>query len=191
MSVGQAMPVGSSRALRLDPLALPLRFEARDCAADGRVRVIDLYHERVIVRRAVRGMRMAVNLRISAFRGVAIRLLPPDGDELGAVAIILEHHDPALSLPLHVTSDCAEVVAQWQAWARILNRPLLVSDAFGAFGDPMPRVGPLEIGEPAPRRRRHSAIKKRRPKALMRRKLPWCVGEPTVHSGEHEIIARN
>lgn len=191
MSVDRAMPAGSSRALRLDPLALPVRFEARDCAADGRVRVIDLHEERVVVRRAVRGMRMKVNLRISAFRGIAIRLLPPEGAEPGAVAIMLEHHDPALSLPLYVTSDCADVVVQWQAWSRILKRPLLISDALDIADDPMPSIVPLEIGAPSPRRRRHNAIKKRRPKALMRRKLPWCVGAPSVHRDEDEIIARN
>ncbi len=61
---------GSSRALRLDPFSLPARFEAVDDAADGRVRVVDLYSRRVVVRRSVRGMRMAINVPVAAFRGV-------------------------------------------------------------------------------------------------------------------------
>ena len=65
---------GSSRALRLDPFSLPVRFEAADDAADERLRVVDLHRERVVVRRSVRGMRMALNMPVAAFRGIAIRL---------------------------------------------------------------------------------------------------------------------
>jgi hypothetical protein len=65
---------GSSRAVRLDPFSLPVRFEAADEAADERRRVVDLFRERVVVRRCVGGMCMALNLPVSAFRGVAIRL---------------------------------------------------------------------------------------------------------------------
>jgi len=49
---------GSSRAVRLDPFSLPVRFEAADEAADERRRVVDLFRERVVVRRCVGGMRM-------------------------------------------------------------------------------------------------------------------------------------
>ena len=66
-------PAGSSRALRLDPLSLPLRFDAQDSRADGGVRQIELHRERVVLRRAIQGMRMAVNVRVSDFRGVALR----------------------------------------------------------------------------------------------------------------------
>ena len=69
------MAAGSSRALRLDPFSLPVRFEAADEAADERLRIVDLHRERVVVRRSVRGMRMALNLPVAAFRGVAIRLI--------------------------------------------------------------------------------------------------------------------
>ena len=66
---------GSSRGARLDPFALPVRFEAVDDTADGRTRVVDLHRERVVLRRSVRGMRMALNMPVNAFRGVAIRLM--------------------------------------------------------------------------------------------------------------------
>ena len=64
----------SSRALRLAPFSLPVRFEAADEAADEHRRVVELHRERVVLRRSVRGMRMAVNMPVTAFRGVAIRL---------------------------------------------------------------------------------------------------------------------
>jgi len=66
-------PAGSSRALRLDPLSLPVSFAAHDIRADGGVRQIELHRERVILRRAVHGMRMAINVRVSDFLGVAVR----------------------------------------------------------------------------------------------------------------------
>src|SRR6476469_8067788 len=75
------MPAGSSRALRLDPFALPARFWASDAAADERVRHVELHRERVILRRAVGGMRMALNLPVSSYRGVAIRMVMAEGSE--------------------------------------------------------------------------------------------------------------
>ena len=67
-------PAGSSRALRLDPFALPVRFAASDAAADERVRDVELHRERVVVRRSLHGMRMALNLPVSAFAGISLKL---------------------------------------------------------------------------------------------------------------------
>ena len=63
-------PAGSSRALRLDPLSLPLSFDAQDTRADGGVRSIELHRERVVLRRAVQGMQMAVKIRVSDFEAL-------------------------------------------------------------------------------------------------------------------------
>src|SRR5262249_62260687 len=76
MVLGGVTPVGSSRGERLDPFALPVRFTALDAGADGRSRDVELTRERVVVRRAVRGMRMAVNLPGTAFLGIALRIDP-------------------------------------------------------------------------------------------------------------------
>ena len=46
-------PAGSSRALRLDPFSLPVRFAANDAAADERVRHVELYRKRVVVLRSL------------------------------------------------------------------------------------------------------------------------------------------
>src|SRR3954468_24977902 len=96
-------PAGSSRAMRLDPLSLPLRFDAQDARADGGVRQIELHRERVVLRRAVKGMRMAVNVRVSDFLGVALRGLDD------AQMLVLVHRDPSLNIPLCVSSDRAEI----------------------------------------------------------------------------------
>jgi hypothetical protein len=181
------MPAGSSRMLRLDPFALPVRFLASDAAADGRLRQVELTRERVVVRRAVAGIRMAVNLPVTAYRGVSIRVL---GDEQG-VAVVLEHRDPSLALQLYVAPDGNEVAAEWRTWGDVLGLPLLVDDGDGVLEEPFARIGALRIDLPRARRRRRNAIKRRRPSILMRRKPTRLHGAAASYSGEREIIARN
>ena len=75
--VGGVQPVGSSRDMRLDPQSLPISFQARDGRADGEMRHIQIDRERVVVRRAVRGMNMTVQIRIREFLGIARRASAP------------------------------------------------------------------------------------------------------------------
>jgi hypothetical protein len=163
-------PAGSSRALRLDPLSLPVRFEAHDIRADGGIRHIELHRERVVLRRALHGMQMAVNLRVSDFLGVALRGLDD------AQLLVLVHRDPSLTIPLCVSSDKDEIATAWQMWSDIFALPLLPEDK--------PR-------EPAARRRRHNAIRARRPKFLVRRRGGDLLNPANLHKGEREIIARD
>src|SRR5260370_7793317 len=121
---GGTMPAGSSRAVRLDPLALPVRFTASDAGADERVRWVELDRERVVLRRAVRGIPMAIQLPVNAFLGVALRLVATAGGE--CVTLSLEHRDPALSGPLFSQADGNDVIADWQLWAPPLGLPLLL-----------------------------------------------------------------
>ncbi len=182
---------GSSRALRLDPFSLPVRFEAADEAADERLRIIDLHRERVVVRRSVGGMRMALNLPVAAFRGVAIRLIGNANEPPTAIAVVLEHGDPALSLPLFSSNGSDEIVAEWQSWGRVLGLPLLVAERDGSLREPFARIGALRIEAPIWRRRRRSAIARRRPSLLLRRRVWASPKTPTLHRGEREIVARN
>jgi uncharacterized protein DUF6101 len=163
-------PAGSSRALRLDPLSLPLSFHAHDVRADGGVRRIELHRERVVLHRAVKGMRMAVNVRVRDFLGVALRGLDD------AQMLVLVHRDPSLTIPLCVSSDSEEIASAWQMWSDIFALPQLTEDA--------PR-------EPAARRRRHNAIRARRPKFLVRRRAGDLLNPANIHQDEREIIARN
>ena len=163
-------PAGSSRVLRLDPLSLPLRFDAHDVRADGGVRNIELHRERVILRRAVHGMQMAVNIRVSDFLGVALRGIDD------AQMLVLAHRDPSLTIPLCVSSDREEIAIAWQMWSDIFALPQLPED---------------KTSEPAVRRRRHNAIRARRPKFLVRRRGGNLLNPANLHQGEREIIARN
>ena len=164
-------PAGSSRGLRLDPLSLPLSFNAHDTRADGGVRKIELHRERVVLHRAIKGMRMAINVRVSDFLGVALRGLDDE-----AQMLVMAHRDPSLNIPLCVSSDHEEIATAWQIWSDILALPLLTED---------------DDREPAARRRRHNSIRGRRPKFLMRRRLGNPVNTETVHRDEREIIARD
>jgi uncharacterized protein DUF6101 len=189
--VGRQAPVGSSRVERLDPFALPVRFQVGDQAADGRVRSVELTRERVVLRRALRGMLMAVNLPVAAYLGVAIRMEQPDAETPGAVAIVLEHRDAALSLPLYRAEDGTDVAAEWQAWARVLGLPLLVAETDGRLREPFARIGGVRITPPIVRRRRRTCLKARRPSLPLRRRHAPRPTVPVVHRGEREIIARN
>ena len=102
---------GSGRAWatpqRLDPFSLPVRFEAADEAADGRRRIVDLHRERVVLRRSVRGMRMALNMPVAAYRGVARAYLT----ELARVPEVRQALYPTLKEP-GVTKDEKTGLAQ-------------------------------------------------------------------------------
>jgi hypothetical protein len=156
--------------LRLDPHSLPISFNAHDTRADGGVRRIELHRERVVVRRALHGMRMAVNVRMRDFLGVALR----DIDD--AQMLVLVHRDPSLTIPLCVSSDHGEIASAWQMWSDIFALPQLPED---------------QAREPAMRRRRHNAIRARRSKFLVRRRRGDLLNPANIHQGEREISARD
>ena len=162
-------PAGSSRALRLDPLSLPVSFHAHDIRADGGVRQVELHRERVVLRRAIHGMRMAVNVRVSDFLGVALR--PADDAQM----LVLLHRDPSLTIPLCVSADADEIATAWPMWSELFSLPQLQDTP----------------SEPAARRRRRNAIRARRPKFLMRRRIGALLNDANIFRGEREIIARN
>jgi hypothetical protein len=163
-------PAGSSRALRLDPLSLPVSFNAHDTRADGGVRRIELHRERVVLHRAVHGMQMAVKVRVSDFKGVARRGI---GD---AQMLVLVHRDPSLAIPLCVSCDREEIANAWQTWSEIFA---------------LPQLQDKEARAPAQRRRRRNAIAARRSKFLVRRRAGNLLNPANLHRGEREIIARD
>jgi Family of unknown function (DUF6101) len=180
---------GSGRALRLDPFGLPVRFSASDAAADGRMREVELHRERVVLRRSLHGMRMALNMPVASYNGISLRLMPGQGGAEDVLAVVLEHSDPALALPLFLTSRSDEALAEWRAWGQLLGVPLLLADQ-SAAAQPG-HMGHVRIERPRPRRRRRSPLKNRRPSILLRRGHGKLTRATPIHRGEREIIARN
>ena len=181
---------GSGRTSRLDPYCLPVRFAAKDAAADERVRHIELHRERIVVRRSLRGMPMAFNMPVSAFSGVAIKMTPGEGELAGSVSVVLEHKDPSMALTLFVAAEADDAMAEWRSWGNVLGLPLLVEDD-GKLREPFARMGGVRIARVRQRRRRHNAIKRRRPTMSLRRRTGKITAATPVYCGEREIIARN
>ena len=136
-------------------------------------------------------MLMAVNLPVSAFRGVAIRIIAPDQEQPGAVAVILEHHDPSLSLPLFQAANGEDVVIEWQTWARVLALPLLVAELRWRIARALSETWRVAYRGSHRRRRRHNTIRRRRPFIQFRRKPGPSGATAPIYRGEREIIARN
>jgi hypothetical protein len=187
----RATPAGSSRVERLDPFALPVRFENADHAADERVRMIELHRERVVLRRALCGIKMAVNLPVAAYQGVAIRMEEIAASSSSVIAVVLEHPDPALSVTLCHAADGTDMVAEWQSWGRALGLPLLVEGADGCLRRPFDCIGKVHVGTPVPRRRRHGVLHRRRPAMPLRRARGLFAASLIIHADEREIIARD
>lgn len=192
MSAGGAAPAGSGRSARLDPFSLPVSYKANDAHADARERVVELGRERVVMKREVRGIAMKTSTRVSEFLGVAIRIFPPKDDFDGAVAVMLEHRDPGLSVPLFVAQDGSEISVEWQTWSRVLGLPALVVDADGSLRDLLGPLGRVKGNVKAPRKRGRVLSRARRSPRRLRRKAGSVKLEAMgVHRGEREIIARN
>jgi hypothetical protein len=191
IAVGESLPAGSGRAWRLDPRSLPARFSAEDRSADGRTRLVEIDRDRVLLTRTVSGVLMRLNLPLSNFLGVAMRLLPASGESPDTIAIVLEHRDAALSVPLHVADDTDQIIADWQLWANVLRKKLLVAEIDGSFREPFATLGMLPVNEMIPRRLRRTALRARRPKMYRKRIVTRDMTGMPSHAGEREIIARD
>jgi hypothetical protein len=190
MSAG--MPAGSGRSARLDPFALPVRYKSGDPGADERERIIEICRDRVVMQRSVRGIPMKVSTNVRDFLGVAIRIVPPKDEFDGAIAVMLEHRDPGLAVPLFVAADGRDILVEWRTWARVLGLPALVEDADGCLRDPFGPLGRVQRGKMAQRRRGRAVLRTRRGIGRLRRK-PGEVNAASfaIYDCEREIIARD
>jgi hypothetical protein len=177
--------VGSSRAYRLDPHALPVRGVLRQGDAASATFIIE--GDRAIVTRPVTaGAAITQAVSLAEFAGVAVRMDPvgDNGDVRGSVALL--HRDGELTLPLVIADDPEILSADWQAWGRALGLRLLIIGQDGSVGEPLARGITIAPQKP---RRRQSYFAKRRQRFLTRRKTGRAAeGERLIG---REIIARN
>ncbi len=93
----------------------PLRFCAAEPAADDGLRHIAIERGRVTLARTLGGRSERRSEPVSAYRGLAVVLLDPEGDGEG-VALVLTHDDPALDVVLHAAPDADDIGAEWRGW---------------------------------------------------------------------------
>ena len=165
---------GTSINIRIDPYALPQSFRY-NTGLSGEAAEASVVLDRglaTICRRLPSGIPMAIRMPMDIFEGVAVRMLAAhDNTDDGAVTIVIEllHRDPALSLPLLVTTSMDDIVADWRAWGKILCLPLLTVESDGSYKPVEERLGCVSVKPVQPRRRR-TVLSKRRPRFLARRR---------------------
>ncbi|MGE3884095.1 MAG: DUF6101 family protein [Flavobacteriaceae bacterium] len=158
-------------------MALPARV-----ALPARSMTATLEASRVTFRRAGDGRPpLYVTVPVSCYQGVVMTRC---GEGL---RLVLRHRNGDLDLPLLEAEGDEDIIADWQAWARVLERPALIEDEDGGLVDPFPRYGELKVDRPRARRA-NAFFRERRPKKLMFREVGGEAGP--VHRGEREIIAR-
>ena len=114
---------GSGRFFRLDPLALPVRHAEREDAF-----ILD--RDRAVVRRSLSGIPATLDVPVSAYSGVAVRMYTEGEDNLRVVVELL-HRDPALPLRLLMADKPEDAALDWATWGETLGLPLLVIEADG------------------------------------------------------------
>jgi len=177
------------RSKRLDPTQLPLSFKNHDASADGGERAVTLETDRVVLARRISDVAMRINLPLTAYRGVAIRLLQGETEFEDRVSVVLSHADTGLEVILFEADDDTDVIAEWRKWGSTLGLPLLMEGMDGNTVCAETKLGDVQVGRPRPRRR-HSLLSGRRPRFLGRRRTAKLPLVPFVHRDEREIIAR-
>jgi hypothetical protein len=115
--------------LQLNPFAKSCSFQVYDSGADFQTRHIELHQDHIVIKRYVKGMRMAFRMPLCAFKGVMMNTQVLDRQALACVTLV--HQDEALSVPLYIAEDSDDILAQWRIWSKKLHVPLLTQDQDG------------------------------------------------------------
>jgi hypothetical protein len=161
---------------------LPVQSDRR---ADGGSRQVSVSRKGVSIARRLKGVSMLIRVPVSAYRGVTLDI---KSSENGAAAyrLALAHSDPELDVLLVETQDCVAAAAEWKYWSSFLDLPrLAVKSSEFAPLDAM--IGGLRAKESLARRGA-SAVVRRRPRFLARRKSGDKRRMCAVFSGEREIV---
>ncbi|MGQ4275240.1 DUF6101 family protein [Terrihabitans sp. B22-R8] len=155
---------------RVDPAALPARFVSPDAAANDGQRNVVLDAERVVLARRLGPVAMKIELPLTSYRGVVVRIIPGLTEAEDRISVVLVHADRALDVPLFEASDDCDVIAEWRMWGSILNLPLLMEGLDGYVFAAESRLGDVVVDTPLARRR-HAFLSKRRPRFASRRRM--------------------
>ena len=89
---------------------------------------------------------------ISAYDGVALRVLPCDRQAANFVAVVELCHagNAARNLVVYAGEDGVDASSRWRAWGRALKLPLLIEDREGMLHPAERRLGTLQVSDPQP-----------------------------------------
>ncbi|WP_298984868.1 DUF6101 family protein [uncultured Roseibium sp.] len=173
------------------PGCLPVRFQQRLEARPGTPSLpadILLDRDRAIIKRRVAGVPVNLVVPTEAFDGVMVRIIPGEVPGEIQAALILKHHDSALSITLAETENSDDLAVLWSRWAQVFNLPMLVCDLGGKV-KPIDAFRAVPAAQPAPRRQLRM-LTGRRPRFLNKRAVGKPAATSVCHSREREIIAR-
>ncbi|MEZ5871850.1 MAG: DUF6101 family protein [Nitratireductor sp.] len=182
-SRNEGKPAWAGAQLRLDPYGLPHRLVLEGPNATSYT--IDRQGA-VMKRRLNCGLPVSMALPSKAFTGIAARAIENDDGSITAT-LELHHADSDLCVPLLVSDNLDDIAADWHAWSRLLQLPMLIVGADAIARPIREQLGQIMV-EPAIARRKRMSRLNMRPWFLRRRKV-GIVGEVVRVSGE-ELIAR-
>lgn len=180
-------PTWAGDELRLDPGRFPQQVSYAS-RLDGNGVEFTLSERGAVVRKVLpqSGLPLSIALPVKAFSGVAARAMD-HGDGSMTVTLELHHQDSELCVPLLVAHNLNDIAADWHAWSKVYQLPMLMVDADGTARPLEERLGDLRTKSIKPRKRASSTAK-RRPRFVMRRRM-GSLGIRMVIRGV-EIIAR-
>lgn len=155
----------------------------RDWRADGGARRVRVTRSDILIARRFGGIDMRIQIPVPAYRGVFLDVLE-GADGAPFYRLLLAHTDRDLDVLLEETGDCVAAAAGWREWAAWLDMPLLAATAGDADGDGAPPEIAVSFA-----RRGGSALSRRRPRFLMRRRTGVAARMATVFAGEREIVS--
>ena len=176
----------ADRVQKLEPMRLPVRHgtsDVPDLADEGLIPQA----ERLALAHRFGAVALKITHPLSAYRGVAIRILQGASEADDRIAVVLSHSDCALEVPLYEAEDDTDVIAEWRKWGNALGLPLLMEGTDGRLVAAENRLGEVTVERPRPRRR--GSFLSRRPRFLIRRRAAKLPSVPFVHRDEYEIIA--
>jgi len=153
---------------------------AEDSRADQGLRWVTVTPDLVQIERRVGGVKMRIHVPMEAYAGVTLRKLTAQGQT--AYEVRLVHRDAELGVLLETSNDETLANELQRKWADDLGRPAL-ENGFGsqAVAD--------TSRQQQPRRRCMTAIDKRRPHRVLRRKPGNPENLDLVRCTEDEITS--
>ncbi len=171
---------GEAVAQRLEKL--PTQSDRR---ADGGSRQVSVSRKGVSIARRLGGVSMLIRVPVSSYKGVALDV---EAVHTGIVAyrLALAHDDPDLDILLTETQDPTAAAAEWKYWSSFLALPRLAAKD-GEFAPLEKTMGGVLLKDMLARRGA-SAVARRRPRFLVRRKVGDALHSANSYAGEREII---